>query len=148
MPSSPIIIFIAIGLMIVVFIGGALFCLYQYRLYQLTKFSDRWRPWKGSTIGILGLEVGIIFAASNLVMGIFITNPELVNIDFAFIPLFIMVYILLSISSWGIWWAALGLRKYWIEVHKIAIKVASEEIRNSCISLTKPYLSCPREQYS
>ncbi|NVM03829.1 MAG: hypothetical protein HWN67_15975 [Candidatus Helarchaeota archaeon] len=127
MPSSPILMLIAVVFMILVFIGGGIFCLYQYRLYQLTKFSDRWRPWKGTTIGLICLEGGIVFASTNLLTGIFISYPELMSIDFIYIPLFILVYILLILSGCGIWWAGLGLRKYWIEVHEIAVKAARSE---------------------
>ena len=125
MPSSPILMVIAVIFMIIIFIGGGFFCLYQYKLYQLTKFSERWRPWKGTTIGILGLEIGIVYAAANLLTGIFLTYPELISIDFIYLPLFILVYALLIISGCGIWWAAIGLKRYWMEVHKIAVKAAS-----------------------
>ncbi len=120
-----ILMWIAVVFMILVFIGGGIFCFYQYRLYQLTKFSDRWRPWKGTTIGLICLEIGIVFASSNLLTGIFISYPDMININIIYLPLFIVVYALLILSGCGIWWAGLGLRKYWIEVHDIAVKAAS-----------------------
>lgn len=123
----PIFMFLTLGFISGVFLGGGLFCFYQYKLYRLTKFSDKWKPWKGGMIGILGLEIGIIFAVINLFFSVFTTYPELFNVDPIFIPLFLLIYCVLIVSTLGIWWAALGLRNYWKEVLKLAIEAAEKQ---------------------
>jgi len=122
----PVLIVLTLVFVSGIFSGGACFCFYQYRLYQLTKFSERWRPWKNSMIGILALEIGIVFAVLNLFYGVFITYPDLFDVNEIFIPIFILIYAVLTMGALGIWWAGLGLRAYWKEVLKIATETANQ----------------------
>ncbi|MHA1298856.1 MAG: hypothetical protein ACTSO9_05370 [Candidatus Helarchaeota archaeon] len=82
MPSSIIFMIISIALIVAVFVGGGFFCYSQYQLYKLTKFSEMWRPWKGSLIGLICLEAGIVFAVGNLFYGLFLTFPDLLIVKF------------------------------------------------------------------
>lgn len=123
----PILIFLTLGFVCSVFIGGALFCFYLYRLHKLTKFSIIWKPLKGASIGILVFVIGIIFAFINFFLVIFFTYPEVFNVDLIFFPFFILMYGLLTVSSAGISWTALGLRKFWKEALKIAIETAENK---------------------
>ena len=117
----PILVYLAIIFTSGIFSGGFCFWFYQYKLYQLVKFSEKWRPWKNSTIGIFCLDIGILFTLINLLLSILDIYPELFNVSEAYIPLFILIYAVLTIGSIGSWWAGLGLRAYWKEVLKISL---------------------------
>jgi len=127
MPTAPILMYFALLLVIPIFTGGALFCFYQYRLYKLTRYSDTWRPWGRSTMGVLGLEIGMIIAVNFLFLLVFTSIPELIAVETIYIPIFFMMYAFLITSSIGINWAAFGLRKYWKNVRELAIKAGSSE---------------------
>ena len=118
-PSGALII-----LVIPSFVNGSFFCFYQYKLYQLTKYSDIWRPWKFSTFGILGLVAGLAIVAISTISSFFLATPEIINVEGAYIPLFLLIYAFLISCAFGMGWAAFGLRKYWKDVHELAIKKA------------------------
>ena len=121
----PILIYLTLVFVSSIFLGGASFVIYQYKLYKLTKFSSKWKPWRSSLIGLSLLEVGIVCATLSLFAGVFITYPDLFMVKEEFIPMFILIYGVLIVSSIGIWWATIGLRSYWKEVHELAVKSAS-----------------------
>ena len=124
--GHPNLMFLLLGFVCSIFIGGALFCFYLYRLYKLTEFSVTWKPLKITSIGILSFVIGIIFALINFFLIIFFTYPEVVNVELIFFPFFILMYGLLSVSTAGLCWTALSARKFWKGALKIALEAAEK----------------------
>ncbi len=122
MVALPILMYIAIILIFPTFVGASFFIFYQYELYKLTHYSDTWYPWKFCTFGIFGFEIGIGILGVSLFGGFFFLYPDILNVEAAYIPLFLLIYGFLICSAAGVSWAAFSLRKYWINVKELAIK--------------------------